>query len=76
LQSLLNTAEEDDSTRRTIVMTRLLDRPRLGIYADWFAVAIAIVLPWSTTFTYVFIVLWLIALVASWKSYGRKLVTA
>jgi O-antigen ligase len=52
---------------RRVESSRLLDRPRLGIYADWFAVAIAIVLPWSTTFTYVFIVLWLIALVASWN---------
>jgi O-antigen ligase len=48
-------------------MTRLFDRQSLGSYADWFAVAVAIALPWSTTFTAVFIVLWLVTLFGSWN---------
>src|SRR6266446_6805379 len=48
-------------------MTRLFDRQSLGRYADWFAVAVAIALPWSTTFTAVFIVLWLVTLIGSWN---------
>jgi hypothetical protein len=32
-------------------MTRILDRQNLARWADWFAVAVALVLPWSTTFT-------------------------
>jgi len=49
------------------VVTGLFDRQALGGYADWFAVAIAIALPWSTTATAVFIVLWLVTLLSSWN---------
>src|SRR5271166_1562978 len=55
-----------------IVMTRLFDRQSLGRYADWFAVAIAMALPWSTTCTAVFIVLWLVALIGSWNIVERR----
>jgi O-antigen ligase len=48
-------------------MMRLFDRQSLGKYADWFAVGIAIALPWSTTLTVVFVVLWLATLVGSWN---------
>src|SRR5712692_9617376 len=51
---------------------RLFDRPSLGKYADWFAVAIAIALPWSTTATAVFIVLWLVSLIGSWNIAERS----
>jgi O-antigen ligase len=47
-------------------MGRLLARSHLEECADWFAVAIAIVLPWSTTLTAVFIVLWIVSLIGSW----------
>jgi O-antigen ligase len=46
-------------------MGRLFDRQSLGKFADWFAVAIAIALPWSTTATAVFIVLWIVTLIGS-----------
>lgn len=45
---------------------RVFDRPLLGRYADWFAVAAAIALPWSTTATALCILFWLVALVGSW----------
>ena len=48
-------------------MTRLFDRQSLGRYADCFAVAVATALPWSTTLTAVFIVLWLVTLIGSWN---------
>jgi O-antigen ligase len=48
------------------------DRQSLGKYADWFAVAIAIALPWSTTATAVFIVLWLVSLIGSWNMAERS----
>ena len=44
----------------------VFDRPLLGRYADWFAVAAAIALPWSTTATALCILFWLVALVGSW----------
>jgi O-antigen ligase len=53
-------------------MTRLFDRQSLGTYADWFAVAVAVALPWSTTFTAVFIVLWLVTLIGSWNIAERR----
>jgi O-antigen ligase len=53
-------------------MTDLFDRQRLGMYADWFAIAIAVALPWSTSLTYVFVVLWLASLVASWDFAERR----
>jgi O-antigen ligase len=48
-------------------MTKILDRQNFAWWADWFAVAVAVVLPWSTTCTAVFIVLWLISLLGSWN---------
>jgi O-antigen ligase len=47
--------------------TRLLSREGLGRCADWFAVAVAVVLPWSTTLTYLFIALWGVTLIGSWS---------
>ena len=41
---------------------RAFDRTRLISLADWLAVAVAVTLPWSTTATEIFIVLWLLAL--------------
>ena len=38
------------------------DRARFAQLADWFAVGVAVVLPWSTSATGIFIALWLIAL--------------
>jgi len=48
-------------------MTRILNPQNLARWADWFAVAVALVLPWSTTFTAVFIVLWFFSLLGSWN---------
>ena len=48
-------------------MTGLFERQALGRYADLFAVAIAVALPWSTSATAVFIVLWLVTLISSWN---------
>jgi hypothetical protein len=48
-------------------MTRFVDHQNLARWADWFAIAVALVLPWSTTFTAVFIVLWFFSLLASWN---------
>ena len=48
-------------------MTRMLRGERLGRYADGFAVAVAVALPWSTTLTYLFIALWVVTLIGSWS---------
>jgi O-antigen ligase len=48
-------------------MCLLVLRRQLGTCADWFAVAIAIALPWSTTAIAVFVVLWFFALLGSWN---------
>jgi O-antigen ligase len=48
-----------------VIVTSLFDRQRLGRYAEWFAVAVAVALPWSTTLSGVFITLWLVTLLAS-----------
>jgi O-antigen ligase len=48
-------------------MAKIIDRQNFARWADWFAVAVAAVLPWSTTCTAVFIVLWLISLLGSWN---------
>jgi O-antigen ligase len=48
------------------IMTRLFGRQSLARYADGFAIALAVALPWSTTATGVFIVLWLVTLIGSW----------
>lgn len=44
------------------VFNRTFDRARLAVLADWFAVGVAVTLPWSTTASETFIVLWLLAL--------------
>lgn len=44
------------------LIERLLDRARLRDLADWLVLGIAISLPWSTSATGLFIVLWLVAL--------------
>ena len=43
-------------------MGRAFDRTRLMSLADWLAVAVAVALPWSTTASEIFIVLWLLVL--------------
>jgi len=43
----------------------LLGRENMARHADWFAVAVAVVLPWSTSLSLAFIVLWLLALLGS-----------
>jgi hypothetical protein len=48
-------------------MRRILDFQNLGRWADWFALGVPVVLPWSTSCTAVFVVLWLISLLASWN---------
>jgi O-antigen ligase len=48
-------------------MTRSSSREGLGRCADWFAVAVAVALPWSTTLTYLFIALWVVTLIGSWS---------
>ncbi|HEY2534576.1 MAG TPA: O-antigen ligase family protein [Xanthobacteraceae bacterium] len=40
----------------------LIERGRLGLFADWVAVAVAVSLPWSTSATGILIALWLIAM--------------
>lgn len=52
--------------------TRLLNREGLGRCADWFAVAVAVALPWSTTLTYLFIALWVVTLIGSWDIVERR----
>ena len=47
------------------IITSLFGPQRLGRYAEWFAVAVAVALPWSTTLTGVFITLWLVTLIPS-----------
>jgi len=48
-------------------MTRILDPQNFAKWADWFAVGVALALPWSTTLTAVCIVLWFFSLLGSWK---------
>ena len=48
-------------------MTGLFDRQRLGRFAQWFAVAVAVALPWSTTLTGIFLALWFVTLVSSFE---------
>jgi O-antigen ligase len=43
-------------------MGRAFDRARLVSLAEWLAVAVAVSLPWSTTASEIFIILWLLAL--------------
>jgi len=45
--------------------TLVIDQIRRGETADWFVVAVAVSLPWSTSLTAILIVLWLIAVVPS-----------
>jgi hypothetical protein len=52
-------------------MAKIIDRQNFARWADWFAVAVAVVLPWSATCTAVFIVLWLISLLGSWNRAER-----
>ena len=52
-------------------MIKTFDRQTLRSSADWCAVAIAVALPWSTTLTAVFIVLWLVTFMASWNMAER-----
>src|SRR5262249_8852034 len=58
-------------SRGLTVMRRVLDPNNLAMGADWFAIAVAITLPWSTTGTAVFIVLWLVTLIGSWSFADR-----
>jgi hypothetical protein len=41
---------------------RALDRARLATLADWLAAGVAVALPWSTSVSEIFILLWLLAL--------------
>jgi O-antigen ligase len=54
-----------------------MDRTRKGETADWLVVAIALMLPWSTTAVAILVPLWLIALLASLDvaSVRRELMT-
>ncbi len=52
-------------------MNKLFSRHILARCADYFAVAVAIALPWSTTGTAVFVVFWLVTLVGSWNVVER-----
>src|SRR5450759_4127714 len=44
-----------------------LNRGPLGRTADWFAIAVAVSLPWSTSATAILLVLWLIALIPTFR---------
>jgi hypothetical protein len=48
-------------------MTKILYSQNLARWADCFALGVAVALPWSTSCTAVFVVLWFISLVASWN---------
>jgi O-antigen ligase len=52
-------------------MMKAFDRHALRRYSDWWAVAIAIALPWSTSLTAAFIFLWLITFMGSWNMAER-----
>src|SRR5262245_36497884 len=54
------------------------DRVRAGEIADWFAIGVAVSLPWSTSATSVFIALWLVAVFPSldFASVRREVMTA
>jgi O-antigen ligase len=56
----------------------IIDRTRRGVFADWYIVAIAVSLPWSTSATAFLIVLWIIALLLSRDvaSIRREVMTA
>jgi O-antigen ligase len=56
----------------------IIDRTRRGVFADWYIVAIAVSLPWSTSATAFLIVLWVIALLLSRDvaSIQREVMTA
>jgi O-antigen ligase len=56
----------------------IIDRTRRGEFADWYVVAIAVSLPWSTSATAILIVLWLIAVLLSLDvaSIRREVMTA
>ena len=47
---------------------RVLDRQTLGQVADWLAVGVVVLLPWSTTATVVLIVLWLLAVLPTFDA--------
>jgi O-antigen ligase len=54
------------------------DRVRAGGIADWFAIGVAVSLPWSTSATSVFIALWLVAVFPTldFASVRREVMTA
>jgi len=59
-------------------MAEIFGRESSGWRADWLAVAVAISLPWSTSLTIIFVVLWLITLIGSWEisSLRNEILTA
>ncbi len=59
-------------------LAKVFDRERMEARADWLAVAVAISLPWSTSATSIFIVVWLLALVPTltWPDMRYELTTA
>jgi O-antigen ligase len=48
--------------KMNLSVANLLDRKRLAQIADWAAVGVAVSLPWSTSATSIFLVLWLLTL--------------
>ncbi len=51
---------------------RKFDRERLGEVADWFAVATAAALPWSTSAVSILLVLWIVALIPTLQADALK----
>src|SRR5262245_42299948 len=58
--------------------SKTIERMRHGEMADWFAVTVAVSLPWSTSATSILIVLWLLVVVPSLSpaSVRREVATA
>jgi hypothetical protein len=57
---------------RRIMPAIKLDKDRLRVLADWFAVAIAVALPWSTSAVSILLVLWALVLVPTLDVEGLK----
>jgi O-antigen ligase len=47
------------------IIAKLIGRENLARHADWLAVAVAVSLPWSTSVSLIFIVLWLVMFLGS-----------
>jgi O-antigen ligase len=60
----------------SLIATSPFDRARLMPLADWFAVGVAVTLPWSTSGTSIFIVLWLLAVLPTMDAVSLRRVIA